>query len=114
MPSDPSECVGRQTSNLVPTCTVELTSDVVPSIQYQCQVSGTPKISSVMVHATDPESGIRAPFKLVPGKGCQDICHYKLGGSKYTVGDIKLTHTTIRIGATEFSPDQFLCQEETN
>jgi hypothetical protein len=64
-----------------------------------------------MVHATDPVSGIRAPFKLVPGETCNDICNYHLGGSGLKVKDIVLTSTTVKLGNSVFTADHFMCKE---
>ncbi len=112
MPSTPIECTQTTTGTLAPTCSLELTSDVIPSVQYQCNGNGIPVLSSVMVHATDPESGIRAPFKLEPGKGCHDICDYSVGGSGFQVRDIQFTGTTIKVGGSELTPDPFMCKPE--
>jgi hypothetical protein len=111
MPALPDECVAAPNAPLV--CTFELSSDVIPSIQYKC-INGAAEIQSVMVHATDPESGIRAPFKLEPGKGCHDICEYYLGGSGLRVKDIVLSKTSVRLGDSAFIPDEALCQPSQN
>lgn len=113
MPSEPAECAssGKNPNNGAPTCVLELDSIAVPSIQYQCN-SNQPSLSSVMVHATDPQSGITAPFKLEPGKSCQDICSYTLGTSGFTVGDITIKNNSVRIGNNSFTPDPFLCKPE--
>lgn len=67
-----------------------------------------------MVHATDPVSGIRAPFKLEPGKGCHDICEYYLGGSGRRVKDLVLSKNSVRLGDSIFTPDDLLCQTSSN
>lgn len=114
MPSDPTECAPPNQngfhSTLNPTCHLELSSNVIPSIQYQCK-NGRATVSSVMVHATDPESRIHAPFKLEPGNKCHDICHYHLGNSGLQVKDIRITDSTIQVGSTQYTPDPFMCAQ---
>lgn len=113
MPATPSECASSAPdgTNGATTCTLELTSDVIPSIQYQCGSDGQVALKSVMVHATDPESGVRAPFKLEPGKSCEDICNYHLGGSGFQVKDLVLHSDGVKLGNSVFKPDPFLCKE---
>lgn len=104
MSSALSECQNSE----IPTCSLELAGNVIPSIQFKCK-DGQPAVQSVMVHATDPESGITAPFKLVPGGGCADICHYQLGSSGLRVQDIEIGKSFVRIGLERFDPDPGLC-----
>lgn len=113
MPATPSECASNAPSgsNGDPTCTLELKSDVIPSIQYQCGSGDHATLKSVMVHATDPVSGIRAPFKLEPGKSFHDIGDYYLGGSGHKVKDLVLTSTSVQLGNSVFTPDRLLCKE---
>ena len=111
MPSAPSECAKPTSADtLAPTCNFELSSGAVPSILYQC-TGGTAVLSSVMVNATDPETGITFPDKLQPGKGCNDICKFYLGDSGLTVGHISINESSIQIGDTDFTPDPFTCQQ---
>ncbi len=115
MPATPSECASNAPDgpNGATTCTLELTSDVIPSIQYQCDSNGQTTLKSVMVNVTDPVSGIRAPFKLVPGESCKDICNYHLGGSGFQVKDLVLHSDGVKLGNSVFNPDPLLCKEGT-
>ena len=116
MPSPPNECVqtSSDSNSVVPTCQIEFQNKSVPSLQYQCNETNAPTIQSVMVHATDPESGVRAPFKLEPGKGCDLICEYTLGNTSIQVKDIKLTNHSVQIGSSLFTTDTNMCTDSNN